>query len=159
VSHVALPVQEAIRDITTDLFGRGTAADKSSDPIEPEDVGAVATYRDDDGKLGAVAVADKDLVGIFGGALAMVPQVALQEAKRSGRLPENIYENFWEVANILVSLLNRPNSPHLVLADRYRTREEATDEVREVIEKPTKRRHFAITVMGYGTGRISLFAA
>jgi len=159
VVRVRLPIQEAIRDLVNDLLGTETAVDKTPDAIESDDVGAVVSYRDDEGAMAIAGVFDTDLVGFLGGALTMVPPSALEEARNQGDLPENVVENFWEVTNILASMLNRPNSPHVVQADRHRTLAEAEGDLLGVVDAPAKARIFSVAIEGYGTGRMALYAA
>jgi hypothetical protein len=155
--RVRLPIQEAIRDLTHDLLGVSTTVDKTTHVIEPGDVGAVVSYRDDEGAMAIAGIFDTDLVGVFGAALTMVPPSALEEAREQGELPENVVENFWEVTNILASTLNRPDSPHVVQADRHRTMAEAGDDLLGVVDAPHRMRIFEVE--GYGTGRMALYSA
>jgi hypothetical protein len=158
VARAFLPIQEVVRDLTSDLFGRGTAVDKTG-PVDPDDVAAAVSYRDDNGDVVVVALFDADLVGIMGAALVLVPMVTVVEARRRGKLPENLVENFWEVANIFTSTLNRPGSPHLVMVDRVRSFDELGDDLRAVVDAPAKTRRFNVSIEGYGTGRMALFSA
>jgi hypothetical protein len=131
-----LPIQEAIRDLTGDLLGRGTAVDKAEDPMAPD-----------------------DMVPILGGALVMVPEVVVQETLRLGEIPENLFENFWEVANIMASLLNKEGGPHVKLADRNEGLGTLEADVRALLDAPVRQRWFSVTVTGYGTGRLGFVAA
>jgi hypothetical protein len=148
-----------IRDLANDLLGTPTKVEKSRDDIATPDVGAVVSYRDDQGGMAIAGVFDTDLVGVLGGALTMVPAKTLDEARERGELPENVVENFWEVTNILASMLNRPNSPHVVQADRHRSLDEIGDDLREVLDGPAKVRIFRVEVDGYGSGRMALYSA
>lgn len=157
--RVRLPIQEMIRDLANDLLGTPTTVVKSYQDIATLDVGAVVSYRDDDGAMAIAGVFDKDIVGVLGGALTMVPQSTLDEARERDELPDNVVENFWEVTNILASMLNRPDSPHVVQADRHRSIDEIGDDLRSVIDGPAKVRTFQVEVEGYGSGRMALYSA
>jgi len=159
VLRVRLPIQEMIRDLANDLLGTDTKVEKSREDIATPDVGAVVSYRDDAGATAIAGVFDTDLVGVLGGALTMVPVSTLDEARERGDLPENVVENFWEVTNILASMLNRPNSPHVAQADRHRSFDEIGDDLRQVIDGPAKVRTFTVSVEGYGSGRMALYSA
>lgn len=157
--RVRLPIQEMIRDLANDLLGTPTTVVKSREDIATPDVGAVVSYRDDDGATAIAGVFDADLVGVLGGALTMVPTTTLDEARERGELPENVVENFWEVTNILASMLNRPDSPHVVQADRHRSFDEVGDDLRAVIDGAAKVRRFRVEVDGYGSGCMALYSA
>jgi hypothetical protein len=153
-----LPIQEAIRDLTGDLLGRGTAVDKVRQPLEPDEVAVVAGYRDGEGVLQAVVAVDRQLVPILGGSLVMIPEVVIKEHLKKQEMPDNLVENFWEVANIMASLLNRTGGAHVALRDREMGTE-VGEEIRALLAAPKRQRWFAITVQGYGTGRIGFAAA
>jgi hypothetical protein len=155
---VALPIHEALRDLVVDLLGRGAAVDKRTAPIGGEDVGAIACYRVDAGVLAAVGLFDRDLVLILGGALTLMPRAALDEFRFRRELPDNVLENFWEVANILTSIINRSGKPHVSLAERHLSFDDITPDVRNAIDSPARSRAFDVTVEGYGTGGVGFFA-
>jgi hypothetical protein len=159
VARMPLPIQEALRDLTGDLLGRGTAVDKTEEAMAPDDMAAVGGYRDDSGVLLAALPVDRALVPILGGALVMVPEVVVQETLRQGEIPGNLYENFWEVANIMASLLNKEGGPHVKLADRNEGYGTVEADVRALLEAPVRQRWFSVTVTGYGTGRLGFVAA
>ena len=159
-TRMPLPIQEAIRDLTGDLLGRGTAVDKTREPIAPDDIALVAGYRDDAGVLQAIVPVDRQLVPVLGGSLVMVPEVVIKEVLAKDELPENLVENFWEVANILASLLNRTGGAHVVLTDRIEGGfAEMGEEARNLLASPVRQRWFSVTVQGYGTGRMGFVAA
>jgi hypothetical protein len=158
VARVLLPIQEAIRDLVGDLLGKPVGVDKSPTPLAEQDVAAVVAYRDDEGTLMAVFTADRDLVAILGGTLVMMPPPAVAELLKADEVPENIYENFYEVTNIMTSLINRPNYPHLRQVERLADPGGATGDVRATLDEPAKRRSFTVAVVGYGSGRITMMA-
>jgi hypothetical protein len=159
VARLPLPIQEAIRDLIGDLLGRGTAVDKSDDPVAPGARVAVGGFRDGAGRLLAVLPMDRDLVCILGGALVMVPEVAVKEIMRIGDIPENLYENLWEVANIMASLLNREGGMHVVLTDRWEGDEPDDADAQALLAAPVRQRWFSLTVDGYGSGRLGFLTA
>jgi hypothetical protein len=154
-----IPIQEAIRDLTADLLGRPTAVDKTAERVEREAVAAIGAYRDREGAVLAALVTDRQLVAILGGALVMVPEVVIKEVLAGSAIADNLYENFWEVANIMSSLLNREGVPHVALADRAESWDGADAAVQALIDAPKRQRWFSVTVVGYGTGRLGVVAA
>jgi hypothetical protein len=159
VARMRLPIQEAIRDLTGELLGRGTAVDKADEAIAPADAAVIAGYRDDAGVLQVLVPADRQLVSVLGGSLVMVPEVVIQEAMAKGEVADHLVENFWEVANILSSLLNREGASHVMLADRTEGVDALGDDGRALLAAPVRARWFSITVQGYGTGRLGFLAA
>jgi hypothetical protein len=59
------------------------------------------------------------------------------------------------VVNVFSSLLNAPSTPHLVLKSLERHPEE-TDDLREVMSDPFRRRDFDVTIEGYGSGALGV---
>jgi hypothetical protein len=159
MAKVLLPIQEAIRDLIGDLLGKAVGVDKSGAPLAEGEVAAVVAYRDDEGVLMAALQADRDLVALLGGTLVMMPAPGVAELMKAEQVPENIYENFYEVTNIMTSLINRPNYPHLRQAERLDGPAKATGDIRGILDSPAKKRSFVVTVVGFGAGRMTLLAA
>lgn len=159
MARMPLPIQEAIRDLTGDLLGRGTAVDKERDPIPAHRIAVVCGYRDKEGTIQAVVPMDQALVTVLGGSLVMVPEAVVKETLEKETVPDNFYENVWEVANIMASLLNKDGASHVVLVDRHRSVEEAPADMQAVLDLPVRQRWFSVTVTGYGSGRMGFVAA
>lgn len=158
ISRPPVPIQEAVAEFVGALVGRGSAASKvTPTEIQPNGAHVIAAYNDANGSLAALALADLHFAAGTGAALGMIPANAAQEAAEAGELPETLLENYQEVANIMTSMLNSPNSPHLKL-DKVWTSTDASipPTVWEAIENPSKRREFAVTIEGYGSGRIGV---
>jgi hypothetical protein len=151
---VPIPIQEAVRDFFTDLLGRGVAASKRP-ALSNDDPLIVGRYRDDAGVLAALLVSDLDFAAMSGAALAMIPKVVAAEAIKSGELSETLFDNFREVVNVFSSLLNAPSTPHLVL-EAIERHPDATEDIRAVMDAPTRRRDFAVTIEGYGSGALAV---
>jgi hypothetical protein len=154
VDPVPIPIQEAVRDFFTDLLGRGAAATKR--PALPlDDPLVVGRFDDDDGGAAALLVADVPFAAISGAALAMIPAVVAQEAIKTGEMSSALFDNFREVVNVFSGLLNSPSTPHLVLRALER-HPEATTEITELLEAPSRRRDFDVTIEGYGSGCLAV---
>ncbi|QGG94631.1 hypothetical protein [Actinomarinicola tropica] len=158
VAGPPVPIQEAVGEFVTALVGRGCAASKVAlTPIEPDGAHVVAAYRDTQGRVLALSVADLDFAAGTGASLGMIPANAAHESVAAGELEETLFENYQEVANIMMSLLNSPTSPHLKLDAVWSTADEAVpDEVWDLVRNPGKRREFAVTIEGYGSGRLGI---
>jgi hypothetical protein len=158
VSGPPVPIQEAVTDFACALVGRGCAAAKvTPTPIEPDGAHVIAAYRDTNGQILALTVADLDFAAGTGASLGMIPAAAAHESVAAGALEETLFENYQEVANIMVSLLNSPSSPHLALQGVWASADpEVPAAVWELVAAPGKRREFAVTIDGYGDGRLGI---
>ncbi len=143
------------------LLGLGAAASK----VTPGDVEAngehvIALYRDDLGRPGALVIADLALAAASGAALAMIPATAAVEVTRTGKMTETLLDNFREVANVTASILNTPATPHLTLAGTWESDDaDLPAEVWTILANPEKRREFAVTLDGYGSGNLGFVIA
>ena len=162
-----VPIQEAVGEFVAMLVDRGAAATKVAPTrlVPPHQLGeddeqaqqVIAAYRDQHGSIAALSLADLHFAASTGAALGMVPASAVQEAVKAGSLPETLFENYREVANIMTSLLNSPSSPHLKAAEAWLSDDDDVPaEVWDVIAAPSKRREFAVRIEGYGDGRIGI---
>jgi hypothetical protein len=150
IDPVPLPIQEAIRDFFTDLLGRGVAASKRPARVL-DDALLVGRFDGDDGVPAAVFIADVAFAAISGAALAMIPPIVAEEAADQGELSVALLDNFREVVNVFSGVLNTPSTPHLTLRNIGRHPEE-TAELASLLEAPSRRRDFDVTVEGYGSG-------
>jgi translation elongation factor EF-Ts len=153
-----VPIQEAVAEFVGALIGMGVAAGKVTPPtLEPDGSHVIATYVDDLGRTAAVITADLPFAAATGAALAMIPAAAAAEAVKDGRLSETLLENYREVANMTTSLLNTPHTPHLKLVDVWPSdHPDLPAEVWEILAAPTKRREYAVTIDGYGSGHLGV---
>jgi hypothetical protein len=146
-AKIPLPIQEVLSEFFIDLLGKGAAASKGRElKLKPETENnyVVAIYEDNFDRVGAICISE----------LMMAAEV--MEDKK---LPENLLDNYKEVVNILCSVLNTPNTPHLKLkAIHAFPDEELSREVWDVLDQPSNRRDFEIHVEGYGGGKLSILA-
>lgn len=155
VLHCRVPNDETVGGMLTDLLGREVKCTWTPGTHELPREGQVAVYSDDDEVAVAVAIADAGFICRTGGALVMVPSKGVNEAADSGEIPESLHENFAEVVNIMASLLNSDETPHVRLtAVVPRGEVEAHPEALAIMDAPAKRRVFDIHVDSYGRGRI-----
>jgi len=158
-AHFPVPIQEDVRDLLFDLLGRGVAVDKVGKlELEEDEPGAVAEFVTDDGTVGALCVFDGRFAVRAGAALVMVPKAAAEEDLRRGDI-EGHLEVAGEVLNVLSRLLNSPATPHLRMSTLHRLPGDLPDPVAKLLAAPEYRRDFAITIDGYGDGRMSLLVA
>lgn len=163
VAAPPVPIQEAVGEFVAALVDRGAAATKvqptriTEDDEDREVPWVIGAYHDQQGRLAALSLADLPFAAATGAALGMIPAAAAAEAVKAGALSDTLLENYREVANILASILNSPTSPHLKSVGAWTIDDEALpDEVWSVLADARKRREFAVTIDGYGDGRLGI---
>jgi len=160
VAHYPVPIQEDVRDLLTDLLGRGVAVDKvppgAFDDGEP---GAIAEFVTDEEATAALCVLDAPFAVRVGAALVMVPANVAEEDLASGDVPDHHLENVREVVNIFGRMLNSATTPHVRLHGLHRWPGPLSEGVQALLEEPEFRRDFAVAVEGYGEGRFSILVA
>jgi hypothetical protein len=155
VLHCRIPNDETVGGMLTDLLGREVKCVWTPGTHELPRAGQVAVYSDDDDVAVAVAIADHGFICRTGGALVMVPAGGVNEAADTGEIPESLQENFAEVVNIMASLMNSDETPHVRLtAVMDRDEVASSPAALAIMEAPTKRRVFDINIDAYGRGRI-----
>lgn len=159
VAHYPVPIQEDIRDLLSDLLGRGVAIDKTKSPLvfEDDEPGLIARYLNDDDELAIVCLVDAPFAIVVGAALVMVPAAVVKEQLQKGVLEEDAVDLVREVNNIMARLLNTPRTPHVRLHDMLTIpADDLPESVEKLLAAPEFRRDFLVTIEGYGEGRISL---
>jgi hypothetical protein len=160
-AKIPLPIQERLSEFFVDLLGKGASASKAKElrmkqgPEAPKFM--VAVWEDKWGRVGAICLADLMLAAVAGAALVLAPATVLPEVEQQGALPDHLRENYHEVMNILTTTIRTDSSPHLKLVGMWQHPDEALPQaVWDVIEHPSSRRDFDLTVEGYGGGKISI---
>ena len=112
-----LPDPEALRTLFRDLLELPTTVGKRA--VAPLPTGALVTarYLDDRDRLVLACVADLELAVAAGSALGMVGAPVATDALRRGEIRGALFDHYYEVANVVSSLLNGPKTPHLRLDD------------------------------------------
>lgn len=156
--EIPLPIQEAVRDLLSDLVGTGVAVDKTSPLIfdEEDTKGVISEYIDDDDVLVALCLADGPFACYCGAALSMIPSAVAKESIKRNELPENLLDNYAEVVNIMSRLVNSSTSPHLRLGKVYVVPGDLPEAAANAVASPSMRRDFIATISGYGSGKMSL---
>jgi len=154
------PIKEDVSELLAELLGRTILVDKIDVLVLQEDEPAVvAEYVTDDGSVGAVCIVDGPLALRCGAALSMVPSSVADEAVERAELPDQLLENWKEVANIFATLLNGPRTPHLRLQAIHPLPGEVPQPVEALLRAPEFRRDFELRIEDYGKGRFALLVA
>lgn len=156
---IPMPLQDDVRDIFGDLFGRGCFVDKTKDqiPYGPNEREVVfGDFVLDDGSVGALVCADLSLAAYAGAALVMMPVGIAEEALGAGRIDGDMFDCFQEVLNVMGRLLNRENTPHLKLRATYRSGDLMPGQTRMMLENADRRKDFDVSIEEYGTGKLAI---
>ena len=156
-----MPHLKAVRDLLSDLTGRDIEVKSGADPVG---VGGalgsmVGLYVDDLLRSAAVICFDLPLAAYSGAALGLVPVAGAEAAIEDGDLPKNLFENCHEVLDIMASLFNLPDAPHLRLYATYAPDEVLRADVRELAVRQTPREDITVEIGRYGTGTMSVVLA
>jgi hypothetical protein len=130
-------------------------------PAEPwaptlHDLGAVAVYVDDGCRLRALICCNLELSVALGASIALIPAKMAANSVDDQRLTQDMAENLHEVLNILASLFNPPNAPHVRLHALHLPGEPPPADLSARLRAWGARVDLQIEVDGYGGGRLSL---
>ena len=156
-----IPTLKSVRDLLSDLTGRDVEVRAGADPVgvggSPGSV--VGLYVDDSQRTAAVVCFDFPLAAYSGAALGLVPVGASEASIEDGELATNLFENCSEVLNIMASLFNLPDAPHLRLYAAYAPDEVLRADVREIAVRQAPREDIAVEIGRYGSGTMSIVLA
>ena len=156
-ANFPIPADDRVRDVLGDLMGRSVSVTRV--PGLELDLGrpaAIADYELDTGKVGVLCVADIRLANALGAALTMVAPGAVDDAIANLTLEDSTIDNLREVVNVMTSLFNTNDTPHVKFRDVRRLPSQLPAETAQLLGSPRARRDFDITVESYGTGTLSV---
>jgi hypothetical protein len=150
-----LPTRHAIRNTIQDLTGRDVDL---SDGVPPEakSTNVVAVYVTDQLVTTAIAVCDLECAARIGGALGMVPKGGVDDAIKSRTLPTNLEENCYEVLNVMASIFNLPDAPHVRLYEMHGPGAILPPDVAKLGATVGSRMDVKLKIAGYGDGLLSI---
>ena len=153
-----LPEAIEIRELFEGLLGREVEAKIGTGAVDPyaHPGGMVAVYVDDHLTMRAIIVVDLALAAYLGTSIALIPAATAKAALEDGVLPASMGENAYEVLNIAASLFNHDDAPHVRLYKTYAPKETLPADVRQAVLSYGTRLDMEATVVGYGTGRLSV---
>lgn len=152
-----LPPPAAVGDLIGMLVGK-RARVKVAPPMAPAAVRGVATYVEAEGNLAFVALIDLPFLASVGGALAMVPASAVNDAIRKGVATEALVENAYEAMNVAASLFSdiEGTTVHVKLDKLAVGPLDAALAARLV--RPAARMDVEVGIPGYPDGKVSFVA-
>jgi hypothetical protein len=156
-----MPVPETVASVLTDLLGKEVRV-KLGKPfaLRPGSPIIFSVFRNDQGQSASVMTCDLLLAAYTGAALALISTGVEQEVMKMRKLPDNLFENFREVVNIVGgTLFNSPTTPHLVLCDVLTSPGSVPAELKPVLTDPASWLFIDVSIEDYGNGKMTLLAA
>jgi serine/threonine protein kinase/CheY-like chemotaxis protein len=120
------------------------------------DKGVVAVYVGDDGVGAALVHFDLPAAASTAAALTLVPATMVQEASRAGKLPQILWDNLHEVANVLTRLARGMSASRLRLQGMFPLPGAVPAAIAAALKTPPSRMSFDVAVSAYAGGRITV---
>lgn len=155
-----LPSAKDVRDLLEGMLGRDVDVTTGGAMVDPAagDGAQVGIYVDRHLGLRALVVADLALAARAGAAIALVPAGGAEVAIEEGQLSPALYENAYEILNVMASLFNVEGAPHVKLDACYGPGEALPADVAAWVLAYVRRLDLDVDVKGYGPGRLSILA-
>jgi hypothetical protein len=155
-----LPGAKDVRDLLEGMLGREVEVRTGGAMVNPQaDGGAqVGAYVDRLGALRAVVVADLPLAARVGAAIALMPAGGAEVAIEESRLSPALFDNAYEILNVMASLFNVGDAPHVKLDGCWAPGGALPADVAQWVLTYVRRLDLDVDVKGYGTGRLSVLA-
>jgi NADPH:quinone reductase-like Zn-dependent oxidoreductase len=152
-----MPTAERLRDVLTSLVGQDVRVSTTRTvELGGDRVAAIADYHSDAGAVGAVCIADIRLANALGAALTMVSPNVVEDAVAKKVIDDPTIDNFREIVNIMSSLFNCADTPHLKFNEVHKMPSQLPEGTATLLEAPMGRRDYDVTIDTYGTGTLSV---
>jgi hypothetical protein len=155
LEHSPLPSRHSVRNLIEDLVGRDI---ELADGLPPQSksTNVVAVYVTDRLAVSAIAVIDLEGAARLGGALAMVPRGAVDDAIAERELTPALKDNCYEVMNVLSAVFNVRGAPHVRLYEMYGPGTNIPADVAALAGTTGSRMDVKLNISGYGSGLLSI---
>jgi hypothetical protein len=156
-ANFPMPTAERVREVLTSLVGQDVTVSRTrSVELGGDRVAAVADYQSDSGTVGVVCIADIRLANALGAALTMVSPNVVEDAVAKKVIDEPTIDNLREIVNIMSSLFNCEDTPHVKFHEVHKMPVELPAETATLLESPMGRRDYDVSIDKYGTGTLSV---
>ncbi|NYG58712.1 hypothetical protein BJ980_001635 [Nocardioides daedukensis] len=154
-THLPAPIQ--VRELLTELLGRDVELSPGA-PLAPGPAtpATIASYVDDSLQLAALVVCDLPLSAHAGAAIGLVPPDQALAAIADGALTDALAENLYEVLNIAAAMFNVDGAPHVRLHALAPAGGPIDPQLMARALTLGRREDAALTISGYGAGRLSI---
>lgn len=156
---ITIPDPKHIKDLFESLLGREVQISPLAEPVVPTARRAccVGLYVNAASDATALVCADLELSARAGAALGLVPKAGADTAIENRELPAALYDNFFEVMNIVSSLFNDGEAQdHLTLRSVFQPGSVIPTTAARMARGLGKRADFSLDVDGYGRGAIGV---
>ncbi|CDH47141.1 MAG: hypothetical protein IPL59_26270 [Candidatus Competibacteraceae bacterium] len=117
----------------------------------------VAIFVADDGNPVAAAICDLAFAANGGAALSMLPVSAAKDAIKAKKLEQTMFDNLYEIMNVVSTLLMNEHTPHLKLTTLYPDPGKLPADAKALLSAATAgHADFNVNVLRYGSGGMSL---
>lgn len=155
VEQSPLPSRHAVRSVIEGLIGRSVEIEDGIG-VPPKATNAVAVYVNNRLGVQAVIVVDLETAARLGGALALLPKGGVDDAIDERSLPDTMLENCYEVLNVLASVFNVGEAPHVRLYQLYGPADAIPPDIAQIAALPGSRMDIDLKISGYGDGVMSI---
>ncbi|HYO18711.1 MAG TPA: hypothetical protein VES02_08620 [Dermatophilaceae bacterium] len=155
----SIPEPKPIKELFQDLLGRNVTISQMDEPVVPSARRAccVGLYVDANLDSKALVAADLDLAARAGAALGLVPPTGADTAIENRELPPALYDNFYEVMNIMASLFNEGDpADHLKLQTVFQPGAVIPQSAAMQLRGLGRRADFHLDIDGYGRGALGV---
>jgi hypothetical protein len=155
VEQSPLPNRQVVREVVEGMIGRNVNFSDGR-PVPGGRDAVTAVYVNDALRVMAVAVVDLPGAARLGGALGLVPKGGVDDAIDEKDLPENLRDNCYEILNVLASVFNVPEAPHVRLYEMHGPGDIPPTDVQSLSAMLGSREDVQMDIAGYGTGCMSI---
>ncbi|OLF06912.1 hypothetical protein [Actinophytocola xanthii] len=149
-----LPAPKDVRDLLADLLGRDVTVQPDNPPSG--EVPPTAVFVRDDLSLAGVIGFQLPLAANVAAAVGLIPPGGAEACVEDGELSPLFGENLAEVCNVLTTLFNRKDGPHVKFHALHRLGSEVPNDVVSHLQSLGNRLDLSVEVAGYGKGTFSL---
>lgn len=155
-----LPNPKDVRDLYNDLLGRDVEVKAVNFwAPKPIDWPSAAEFVDDMGRLQAIVALDLSLAVFTGAAIGLVPAAGAKDMIDEHYPSEMVLGNLYEVLNVLTSIFNTAENPHVKITTMHKPGASLPTELATALARPAGRLDLEVEIAGYGSGRLALVAA
>jgi len=155
---VTNPSSMKVRDILSALLRERPTACRVSAALVPEPTDVVAVYRDADGRVGAAWSCHLSLAAGAAVALVGLPKARIHHIKASGFMDEQVEELYFEVADVLGTLINGFGSDPLHLAE-VAWDDSLPEDALAMIASAPRKMGYHVEIRGFAEGSLTVFLA
>lgn len=154
---IEAPTPKALATTLGDLLGRRINAAPPPKKPPKTDFGFVASYADEAKQVVAFSFVNLAFVCHAGAALSLIPASAASDALRAGKAPDELFDNYREVANVLATVLAGAGTP-IRLTSVLPLATWDAPEKKTLLERAALAQ-LDVEIQGYGTGKLAFVGA